>query len=79
MLPRVGSADALLATGHAPRDGCITGSRSLTSYTLRHSLYVRYRSFGPTLCHRAAARKRNRIASQKHRTIPNTARSGVVI
>src|SRR5215212_12184914 len=29
MLPLANSADALLATGRAPRNGCITGSRSL--------------------------------------------------
>ena len=36
-------ADALLATGRAPQEGCITSSRSLKC-TLPQSCYVRYRS-----------------------------------
>ena len=46
------SADALLATGHAPRNDCTNRSRSLQC-TLRQNRCVRNRSIAPGLCHPA--------------------------
>jgi len=46
------SADALLATGHAPWNDCTNRSRSLQC-TLRQNRCVRNRSIAPGLCHPA--------------------------
>src|SRR5215213_10058386 len=61
MLPRVSSADALLATGHAPRDGCVTAAGH-SQGTVRQSLFVRNRSFGSVQCHRATRKAFTRTA-----------------
>jgi len=58
---RLSSADALLATGHAPRDGCVTAAGH-SQGTVRQSLFVRNRSFGSVQCHRATRKSFTRTA-----------------
>jgi hypothetical protein len=80
MLPRVSSADALLATGRALRDGCVNDSRSLTN-TVHESLFVRNRSFGFVQSPRAVRGGREDVASGSYLltlslTEPSTNRPG---